>query len=119
MDSTTSEMHTEEQREFWKLWNSYRRSLAAIALLLIAVVGLTFAVVGKQAADQGIQQSRAQCQVDKYIAEAPLGTKPPTTLGLHVLAGFRVAYIGAGCDLGPLAPPDPRVKPYLTTAPRK
>lgn len=110
--SNAQQERFEGQRAFWKLWNSYRRSLAAIAVLLIAVVGLTFGVLGERSAAKARDQSQAQCQADKYIAEAPAG-KTPTTLGLHVLAGFRVAYIKAGCTLGPLAPADERVKPFL------
>lgn len=110
---------TVEQREFWRLWKSYKRAIGVIGGLLILVVSLTFAVVGQHVALQAERQSRAQCQLDKYLAEADPGPKPLTPLGVHVLVGSRIAYIDAHCKLGKLAPPDRRIVSQLPPQLRK
>lgn len=60
------------------------------------------------AADKAQHQAKAQCQIDKTIAEGPL--MPNTSaFGLRIAAATRVAYSDASCDLGKLKPADPRV----------
>lgn len=110
---------TVEQREFWRLWKSYKRAITAIGVLLILVVSLVFAVVSQRVALEAERQSRAQCQLNKYVAEAPLGAKQPSLLALRFVAGSRVAYVEAHCKLGKLAPPDRRLFPYLPPQLRK
>lgn len=65
----------------------------------------------QQTADSAAKQARANCQLDKLVAEAPLQT-PTSPFALNASVGARSAYMIAQCD-GPLAPADPRVAALL------
>lgn len=76
----------------------------------------TLAAKAQAAADAAAQQARANCQLDKLVAEAPLST-PTSQFAINAALGARVAYSIAQCDLNPnlgrLTAPDPRVAVLL------
>jgi len=86
-----------------------------LSLALVVIAALAISLVASITSNRAAAQSQAICQLVKTIAEAPLTAtgKSPTPLGIHLLAGARVAYVRANCDLGPLSPADARIKPYL------
>jgi hypothetical protein len=102
----------ETQKELSKLVRSLRRQAETIAILLVVVAALTYAVIAQHTAAGATVKAQAACQLYKSVAESPVS--PTTTeLGFRLLAGGRIAYITAGCHLGNLKPADPRVVPFL------
>jgi ABC-type antimicrobial peptide transport system permease subunit len=90
-------------------------AIAIAAILLAGGLGIGFSA--QLQANDAANKTQAACVAYKNIAEAPL-QKNTTVIGLKLLADFRYAYIKAGCQLGKLSPPDPRVLPYIPKDPK-
>jgi hypothetical protein len=88
------------------------RLTALCVVLILACGGLIFSLIAVSNANTATRRAQAACQLYKSVAESTV-TPQTTVTGLTLLAGARVAYYNAACHLGPLRPPDQRVRPLL------
>jgi hypothetical protein len=107
------------RRLIWRLTGALVLAVIVIGVLWLAYSSekasknaLKKALDSQTAATRASSQAQAVCRVAKVIADVPLQSTV-TRLGLSISAGFRVAYVDAGCNLGRLNPADPRVVPLL------
>lgn len=88
------------------------KTMILACALALGCFALLIALIAVVNASHASRQAVAGCRLYKTVAEAPLA--PQTTLlGLNLAVGARVAYSSAGCALGKLSPPDPRVAALL------
>lgn len=93
--------------------DKYTRRIARIAITAIVLVGfLVFGYITNRVATSAASGVHGTCQFYRDIGNIAPSDKS-TAAGLQIFADARNAYAAAGCELGPLNPPDPRLLPYL------
>lgn len=87
---------------------------AVCCVLVIAVGGLTTALLAGQRVDHTAHAVQGSCQFYRDLSAVPLTPTSSRAL-LTIIADARVAYDTADCPLvkGKLPPPDPRVAALL------
>lgn len=93
--------------------DKYTRRIARMAITSIVLLGFAvFGYVINNHANQANNGVHGSCQFYYDLASVPTTAKSSVSL-FTIIADSRHAYMAASCDLGPLPPVDPRVKPYI------